>query len=93
MPKFRKKPVVVEAVQFDGLNEAEVQAFAGSDNFYMVDVEDRYDDPECVGTVYDKLHSTWVGVKDGQWIIRGVQGEFYPCDQEVFASTYEPVSD
>lgn len=89
--KFRKKPVVVRAVRFDGTNEAEVQDLTGPQNFCMVDLEDRYDDPECVGSVYDKLHSTWVGVKAGQWVIESVKGEFYPCDPEVLAETYERV--
>lgn len=93
MPKYRKKPVVVEAVLFDGFNEAEIQAFTGPDKFAMVDVEDRYDDPECVGQVFDILHSTWVGVKAGQSVIRGVKGEFYPIDAEVLAETYDPVED
>lgn len=41
--------------------------------------------------VYDDLHGTWVNLKTGQWVIRGVQGEFYPCDADVFAATYEAV--
>lgn len=41
--------------------------------------------------VYDDLHGTWVNLKTGQWVIRGVQGEFYPCDADVFATTYETV--
>lgn len=93
MPKFRKKPVVVEAVLFGGENEREVQLFTGPCQFYIIDPEDRTDDPDCIATVYDKLHSTWVGVKAGQWVIRGVKGEFYPCDAEVLAETYELVSD
>lgn len=91
MPKFRKKPIVVEAVLFDGHNASEIQAFTGPNRFEMVDEEDRYDDPECVGSVFDILHSTWVGVMAGQWVIRGVKGEFYPCDAEVLAATYESV--
>jgi hypothetical protein len=36
------------------------------------------------------LHTTWVGVKTGQWIVRGVKGEFYPIAEDVLAETYEP---
>jgi hypothetical protein len=43
--------------------------------------------------VYDELHSTWVGMYTGQWIIKGVKGEFYPINEEVLAETYEPVGD
>lgn len=85
--RFRKKPVEIEAVQFDGSNFGEVHMLC--EKFYAVDPEDRGDDPEIVAEVFDRLHSTWVGVKVGQWIIRGIQGEFYPCDPDVFAATYE----
>lgn len=88
--RFRKKPVEVEAIQFDGSNFLAVETFT-SGRFHDVLPEDRLDDPDITAEVWDELHSTWVGVKDGQWIIRGVQGEFYPCDADVFAATYEAV--
>ena len=90
MPKFRKKPVVIEAIQYTGNNSDEILGFAK--RFYELDLEDR-DDHEVIAEVWDKLHSTWVGVKNGQWIIKGIQGEFYPCDEDVFKSTYEPVEE
>lgn len=43
--------------------------------------------------VYDTLHGTWVNVRENDWIIRGTQGEFYPCIAEVFARKYEAVDD
>ena len=43
--------------------------------------------------VYDTLHGTWVNVSTGDWIIRGVEGEFYPCRPDVFAETYEPLGE
>lgn len=43
---------------------------------------------DVVAAVYDVLHETWVGVKVGQWIIRGTKGEFYPCEDEVFEEKY-----
>lgn len=90
MPLFRKKPVVIEAVQWTGSNLEEVQALTGPANFYAVEADDRRDDPDITAEVWDKLHSTWVGVKDGQSVIRGVKGEFYPIDADVLAETYEP---
>lgn len=90
MPRFRKKPVEVTAVQWTGGNEAELRAFAG-DLFEAVEPEDRGDDPAQTATVMDTLHNTWVRVYDGQWIIKGVKGEFYPIDGAVLAETYEPV--
>lgn len=90
---YRKKPVEIEAVQFTGDNEAEVQALTGADYFNVLDADDRMhsDDPEMTAQVFDVLHSTWVGVYDGQWIIRGVKGEVYPCAADVFTATYEAV--
>lgn len=90
--RFRKKPVVVEAIQWTGGNGPAVLAFAGG-HFATVDPEDRGDDAERTAEVFDVLHGTWVGLRDGQWVIRGVKGELYPCDAEVLAETYEPVAD
>lgn len=90
--KFRKRPVEVEAVRWTGDNEAELSAFAGS-CFEAVDPEDRDDDPDMTGSIYDKLHSTWVKVYTGQWVIKGIRGEFYPIDEMVLAETYDQVSE
>lgn len=46
---------------------------------------------EWTAEVFDKLHDTWIGVKDGQWIVRGAKGEYYPCDDETFHWKYEEV--
>lgn len=116
--RFRKKPVVIEAMQW-----------LGYDNIDAMDSMEEFTDEftttasgktavrtlfmplesdlarEVLGkgevsersahgytaVVYDDLHGTWVNLRTGQWVIKGVQGEFYPCDAEVFAATYEPV--
>jgi hypothetical protein len=98
--KFRKKPVIIEAVQFNGDNAQEIRAFVGThespdpkvtwgiSSFRLV-VDDLFSkEYGVVAEVWDKLHETWVGVKVGQWIIKGVDGEFYPCDPDVFEKTY-----
>lgn len=86
---YSTKPFQIQAVQFTGDNEAEVQELTGKENFYYLEPEDRTDDPDLRGSVFDYLHSTWVGVKPGQWIIKGNKGEFYPCDPEIFEAKYE----
>ena len=78
MPKFRKKPVVIEAEQF---------LASGPDGYYPDGV---YDDPNSptghsIGTLEGKHEVT-----DGDWIITGVQGEKYPCKPGIFEQTYDP---
>lgn len=79
--KFRKKPVVIEAVQWTGKNYEEVEEFCPS----ML-----YADSSRTIPVIDTLegkHSASVN----DWIIKGVKGEFYPCKPDIFSATYEPV--
>ena len=88
--KFRKKPIEVEAVQYDGTNAQDL--FKWTNGFVQpIDPEDRGDDPDCDLSVFDTLHNTWVLVYRDQWIIKGIKGEFYPCEDEVFKETYEQI--
>lgn len=88
MGRFRKKPVEIEAVQWTGDNWYFLREWT-DDKFNVLDEEDRTDDPDATAEVLDDLHSTWVLVYTGDWIIKGVKGEFYPCRNEVFEATYE----
>lgn len=90
--RFRKKPVEIQAVRWTGGNDADLDQFAG-DYFAALDEQDRANcnDPEATAQIFDALHSTWVLVYDGNWIIRGVKGEFYPCRDDIFRETYEVV--
>jgi len=90
--RYRQRPVEVDTIQWTGDNEAELVAFTGN-RFEALDLEDRADDPEMTAQVLDVLHSTWVDVKTGQHIVRGVKGEYYPIAEHVLAETYEPVDD
>lgn len=89
--KFKTKPFEIEAERFTG----DPQPFYGMCGwkFAMLPEYDRTDDPECIAQVFDELHNTWVGVKEGQWIIKGMKGEFYLCDNEIFEAKYEAVPD
>ena len=82
---FRKKPVEVTAVQWRGDNLEEMREFTGGRFRTIVSVTD------FTAQVYDELHDTWVDMKTGQWVIRGVRREFYPIDEAVLADTYERV--
>lgn len=88
--KFRKKPVVIEAMQWDGTASS-----AGPiiDWVLRNGGTIRYRGPEDVPGSYlsvDTLEGTMY-VDVGDWVIRGVQGEFYPCKPAIFAATYEAV--
>jgi hypothetical protein len=83
MPKsYRKKPVVVEAVQWDGKNQFEIMSFCK--NCYFT----------SYGAVKDLFIDTLEGDMQaaiGDYIIKGVAGEFYPCKPKIFELTYEIV--
>lgn len=76
--KFRKKPIVIEAVQFTD-NLGEIEKFCGND----VGLQD--------GVFVAFTLEGPLRISPGDWIIRGVKGEFYPCKPDIFAATYEPV--
>jgi hypothetical protein len=87
MPKFRKKPVVIEAVQFVGNNAMEVNAFTGGKSC-PTDESLTHHDWERKQLVIPTLEGDMIA-SYGDWIIRGVKGEFYPCKPDIFAATYE----
>jgi hypothetical protein len=84
MPKFRKKPVVVEAVQWTGANTDEVRAFV---NGRMDEITDS-DIVGGRGLVIPTLEGNMIATPR-DFIIRGVQGEFYPCKPDIFEATYD----
>lgn len=83
--KYRKKPVVVDAIQFTRDNWDEVREFThGQANKFSID-----------GRCYCTIH-TLEGdhiAQSGDYIIRGVAGEYYPCKPDIFERTYEVVKD
>ena len=86
--KFEKRPVVIEAMQFTGDNAAEVARWCGGRIGSEAKASDRtdvaywLDIPTLEGVMKASL---------GDYIIRGVQGEFYPCKPDIFEATYEAV--
>jgi len=83
MPKFRKKPVVIEAWQFDGSAESARPIIERAPHVrWSADGGGGY-------LVIPTLEGDMRGDR-GDWIIRGVKGEFYPCKPDIFAATYEP---
>ena len=79
MAKYRKKPVVIEAVRWQGDNLSEIQAFYKPDDILVGN--------QIQITTLEGIMSANIG----DFIIQGVKGEFYPCKPDIFAATYEPV--
>ena len=82
MKRYVKKPIVVEAVQYNGNNVQEILNFCGG--------------TAVVGTLNEITIKTLEGpldVSEGDFIIKGVEGEFYPCKPDIFEKTYDVVED
>lgn len=97
MAFFRKKPVVIEARQALGTPESNREIIEWTRGSQTPASMDRRPWPQADGSVLvddrpSLTISTLEGalwVDQGDWIIRGVQGEFYPCKPDIFAATYE----
>lgn len=76
--KYRKKPVVIDATRFVGDNHEEIEHFVGKP------LERRGD-----ALVIPTLEGEHIA-SPGDWIIRGVKGEHYPCKADIFYATYDP---
>ena len=85
MSKFRKKPVVIEARQLTRDNGPELWEWAKSKPHWSPDGEV---DGLTIFTLEGRMKADF-----GDWIIRGVQGEFYPCKPDIFEATYEAVDE
>lgn len=79
---FIKKPVTVQAIQLTGDNWEAVADFVGKDVLFTLD---SFGKPYLIINTLEGAHNAFVG----DWIIRGVKGEFYPCKPDIFELTYE----
>lgn len=97
MGKYRKKPVVIDAVNWDGKNLIDMVAFCqdGRKPDLSTDISrDRWQDYESgviksgfyIQTLEGKMRADI-----GDYIIKGIKGEFYPCKPDIFLQTYEKV--
>lgn len=101
--KYRKKPVVIEAVQLPDIRSMGTHSQA---NVAMMEFEEilkglgaNFEDgwkgretKEGLCIVIPTLEGEHLA-SPGDWIIRGVKGEFYPCKPDIFEATYEPVEE
>jgi hypothetical protein len=92
--KFRKKPVVIDAIQWTGHNATEIMLFVGQKlKASSVPYGIEMDHDDIPNDAYRLEIPTLEGVMTAtklDWIIKGVNGEFYPCKPDIFEKTYEP---
>ena len=82
MAKYRKKPIVIEAEQ---VFEGQGLPFNGEAEYEALDISNSD------GRFRIKTLEGWYSVMWGDYIIKGIQGEFYPCKPDIFEQTYEQV--
>lgn len=88
--KYRKKPVEIEAIQFDGTPGGAVRVF---DTFDIPGGKFVPNYDLSRGTILIPTLEGNMLARQDDWIIKGVKGEFYPCQDGIFEATYEPVND
>ncbi len=102
--KYRKKPVVIEAVQLTWANWSEICDFVDvgyladgkpqgtwiDENGLPTDDPQAHRDTDTLGLLIPTLEGLMIA-RENDYIIRGVQGELYPCKPDIFEATYEVV--
>ena len=91
MAKFRKKPVVIDAIIWDGKNFDEISHFTGDWHGHKLAHEDAEEAAIKTGCLYITTLEGDMKAAKGDFIIKGVNGEFYPCKPDIFEKTYEAV--
>ena len=92
MPKFRKKPVVIEAAVYPGHSIGPVDTILAFEEWLEPIAKAagkwplKYKGQSLIIPTLEGDHEA----KPGDYIIQGVQGEIYPCKPDIFAATYEP---
>lgn len=79
--RYRKKPVEIEAMLFDG-NIEELESFVGDD--LLIETYGR----DSRVLAYIRTLEGKMLISDGDYVIKGIQGEFYPCKPDIFKATY-----
>jgi hypothetical protein len=83
--RYRKKPVVIDAIQWRVVNHEEVKQFLGEDYVAVLSKYAKKPAHLSIRTLEGQLYAA-----PGDWIIRGIHGEHYPCKPDIFEATYEP---
>lgn len=92
--RYRKKPVEIEAVQWTGENLEEIKAFVGESLIYdIIDTAWKVGKGRPYVLMKIKTLEGDMIASEGDYIIKGIAGEFYPCKPDIFKATYEEVEE
>lgn len=91
MKQYRKKPVVIEAVQWTGKNFDQVMNFMQEFHGHKLAYEDAEERALKTKELTIRTLEGNMTASAGDYIIKGVKGEFYPCKPDIFEATYEQV--
>jgi hypothetical protein len=90
--RFRKRPVVIEAMQYNGNNGSLLRDWSYGEVIESPIAEPTETDKDGRYVQVKTLEGVMCGLV-GDWIIKGVNGEFYPCKPDIFEKTYEEVKE
>jgi len=103
MGQYRKKPVVIEAIQYTAPIYSNIrdfiESFGDDPSEIFLKIWDDPNEHRNISSISGTSHlaiKTLEGnmkISHGDWIIRGVQGEYYPCKPDIFEKTYEKVAE
>lgn len=88
LKKYVKKPIPIEAIQWTGSNRAEIANFCNQARFEYED-DGGWKDKQEFPTLYIITLEGKMKANNGDWIIKGVRGEFYSCAKDIFEETYD----
>ena len=86
--KYVKRPVIIEAVQWTGKNVEEIARFLNKDKFAILKPIGKLPGYKIAINTLEGVHN----VSIGDYIVKGIKGEFYPCKPDIFEQTYERVN-
>lgn len=89
MKKYRKKPVIIEAIQWDGKNFDAIMQFMNEYHGHKLNYENAEEYSLKTGIISIKTLEGTMQALPGDWIIKGIKGEFYPYKPDIFEQTYE----
>jgi len=92
--KYMKKPLEVEAIQWNSINLSEIEEFVGENLVY--DINDSAWKLNVAAPTVEMIIKTLEGnmkINVGDYIVKGINGEFYPVKEDIFLKTYEPIQE